>query len=171
MQPNRGMQIDSAAEGTLQSPFGRVRLRFTERGLCALEFPAAAPRGAAIDPALADCFREWLSRFERLKRASKWRALDLEGTDFQRAVWRELLNIPRGGTTSYGAIAAAVGRPRAFRAVGSAVGANPVAVLVPCHRVLPAGGGTGNYRWGSERKRALLDAEQESGSDLEFFFQ
>jgi AraC family transcriptional regulator of adaptative response/methylated-DNA-[protein]-cysteine methyltransferase len=83
----------------------------------------------------------------------------LKGTDFQRKVWRELLKIPRGGTVSYGEIARRVKRPGGARAVGQAVGANPVAVLVPCHRVLASGGAMGGFAWGVGKKRALLAAE------------
>ncbi|WP_039756291.1 MGMT family protein, partial [Chromobacterium haemolyticum] len=74
-------------------------------------------------------------------------------------VWRALLSIPYGGFASYGQIAAAVGRPRAARAVGSAVGANPVAWLIPCHRVIRAEGALGEYRWGAERKVELIGWE------------
>ncbi len=81
------------------------------------------------------------------------------GTDFQKRVWKELLKIPPGMVWSYGRIAAAAGRPRAVRAVGSAVGSNPLAPIVPCHRVLPAGGGLGNYGGGAAKKRQLLELE------------
>jgi O-6-methylguanine DNA methyltransferase len=85
--------------------------------------------------------------------------LDLRGTPFQRSVWEALRAIPRGETRTYAEVAAAVGRPRAVRAVGGACGANPVAVLVPCHRVVATGGGLGGYAGGLERKRALLALE------------
>ena len=85
--------------------------------------------------------------------------LAVSGTDFQVSVWKELLKIPCGETVQYQNIAQNIGRPKAHRAVGTAVGANPVSVLIPCHRVLPAGGGVGNYLWGSERKAALLNQE------------
>lgn len=85
--------------------------------------------------------------------------IELDGTDFQRAVWRELLTVPYGATTSYGAIAAAIGRPKAVRAVGLANGANPVSIIVPCHRVIGASGALTGYGWGIERKRWLLDHE------------
>jgi AraC family transcriptional regulator of adaptative response/methylated-DNA-[protein]-cysteine methyltransferase len=83
----------------------------------------------------------------------------LKGTPFQLQVWEALLRIPSGGLTTYGAVAAAIGAPRAVRAVGSAVGDNPLAVLIPCHRVIRATSGLGGYRWGAERKLALLGAE------------
>ena len=82
--------------------------------------------------------------------------IDAGGTDFQQRVWQALRRIPRGATRSYGEIAATIGQPGAARAVGRAVASNHLAVLVPCHRVLPAAGGTGGYRWGPGRKAALL---------------
>ena len=85
--------------------------------------------------------------------------LDIQGTAFQARVWRALQKIPLGKTASYTEIAAALGRPKAVRAVAQACAANKVALLVPCHRVIRSDGGIGGYRWGPERKRALLDRE------------
>ena len=85
--------------------------------------------------------------------------LDLRGTSFQEAVWKALLDIPRGETRTYAEIAGAVGKPAAVRAVGSAIGRNPVSVLVPCHRVVRTGGGLGGYGGGLWRKEYLLDLE------------
>lgn len=85
--------------------------------------------------------------------------LDLHGTAFQIKVWQELLKIPAGKTLHYGDLAKSIRQPNAFRAVGSAVGQNPVSLLVPCHRVLPANGGVGNYAWGSDLKRRMLVGE------------
>ena len=81
------------------------------------------------------------------------------GTEFQRKVWRELLQIPSGHTVSYAQIARRIGNPKAVRAVGGAVGANPIVILVPCHRVIASDGGIGGYSGGIERKRRLLTAE------------
>jgi AraC family transcriptional regulator, regulatory protein of adaptative response / methylated-DNA-[protein]-cysteine methyltransferase len=86
-------------------------------------------------------------------------SLYLKGTDFQLHVWRALLEVPTGSVTTYGRLAAALGRPGAARAVGGAVGANPVAYVIPCHRVVRATGELGGYRWGVERKRAMLEWE------------
>src|SRR5690606_27040468 len=86
--------------------------------------------------------------------------LDLRGTAFQIKVWRFLLQVPEGEVMSYGEVAAGIGQPAAVRAVASACGANRVAVLVPCHRVLRGDGGIGGYRWGVARKRALLARER-----------
>lgn len=91
--------------------------------------------------------------------------LDLRGTPFQREVWNALTTIPRGTTVTYAELAAAAGRPRAVRAAASACGDNRVAVLVPCHRVVRTDGSLGGYRWGVERKRALLASEaRETGA-------
>jgi len=90
-----------------------------------------------------------------------WPVLALGGTSFQRAVWQALVAIPRGQTRTYGELAAAIGRAGSARAVGRAVGANPLALLLPCHRVVTkTAAHPGGYAWGLPRKRALLDAEQ-----------
>ncbi|HVZ61303.1 MAG TPA: methylated-DNA--[protein]-cysteine S-methyltransferase [Terriglobales bacterium] len=89
--------------------------------------------------------------------------LDLHGTAFQHRVWQELCNIPVGSTASYGEIARRMGVPSSVRAVGRACCANPVAVVVPCHRVVRGDGALAGYRWGSERKRALLSRESAHG--------
>ena len=86
--------------------------------------------------------------------------LDPQGTAFQRDVWQALRKIPAGKTTSYGELAAAIGRPRSVRAVAQACGANPIAVAIPCHRVIGSKGALTGYRWGVERKRALLAREK-----------
>lgn len=85
--------------------------------------------------------------------------LDLRGTAFQRRVWEELMRIPFGATRSYGEIARAIGKPRAVRAVARACATNPASVVVPCHRVVGKNGKLTGYRWGLERKRALLESE------------
>ncbi len=87
--------------------------------------------------------------------------LDVKGTAFQEAIWRELQRIPKGETRTYAQLAAAVGKPKAVRAAGSANGANNVAVLIPCHRVIRTGGGLGGYAYGLEIKRKLLEKEAE----------
>ncbi|MBL0170790.1 MAG: bifunctional DNA-binding transcriptional regulator/O6-methylguanine-DNA methyltransferase Ada [Gemmatimonadaceae bacterium] len=92
--------------------------------------------------------------------------LDLRGTAFQQRVWRELTRIPRGETITYAELARRVGSPGAVRAVGSACGANPTAVIVPCHRVLRSDGALGGYRWGLERKADLLAREADTAQDV-----
>ena len=88
--------------------------------------------------------------------------LALYGTDFQISVWRALLRIPFGSSISYSDLAQSIGREKAHRALGTAVGKNPIAILVPCHRVILASGHIGNYYWGEEKKRAILAWEQQN---------
>ena len=97
----------------------------------------------------------------RIELGEDFRGIPVEasGTAFQEAVWRALTGIPRGEVLTYSEVASLVGRPKAVRAVGSACGANPVALLVPCHRVVASDGSLGGYRWGVERKARILSAE------------
>jgi methylated-DNA-[protein]-cysteine S-methyltransferase len=156
---------------TLDSPLGPMLLAATERGLAGAWFVGQRhwpdPRGWREDPAhavleqacaeLAQWFAGTRARFEL--------PLDLQaGTPFQQDVWSALLAIPRGGTTSYAELARRVGRPAAARAVGAAVGRNPLSVIVPCHRVLGTGGALTGYAGGLPRKTALLRLE---GIDVE----
>jgi len=92
--------------------------------------------------------------------------LDIPGTSFQRTVWQALRGIPRGQTRSYQAVAAAIGRPAACRAVAGACGKNPVALIIPCHRVIREDGGLGGFYWGIERKKQLLDMEKAGGQPI-----
>lgn len=151
------------------SPFGEILVASTEKGICFMEF--ADDRDSAL-VALKSKFpnakysfgeddfqQKTLAIFE-----SDWRDLDeiklhLKGTEFQFKVWETLLKIPMGGMTTYGDLARVIHEPKACRAVGSAVAKNPVALLIPCHRVIRATGCIGNYHWGSERKAALLGWE------------
>lgn len=149
--------------GFAETPFGTALLALSPRGLCHLAFVDGGRRAA-----LADLRRRWprarLSE-DRAGAATVARRIFsrrgkvpvlLAGTPFQTRVWEALLRIPSGRAVTYGQVARAVGRPKAVRAVGSAVGENPVAFLIPCHRVLREGGALGGYRWGIPRKRALL---------------
>lgn len=85
--------------------------------------------------------------------------IDIHGTEFQKKVWKETAKIPYGKTVSYETIAKKIGRPKAVRAVGTALGKNPVCIVVPCHRVLPKNGGIGQYAYGPSKKKWLLDLE------------
>ena len=159
------------------SPLGTLLIAVTERGLCKVdladdaitaewaltnEFHQAEIR--RDDDALAPIVAEVLARVDGHKPAREL-PLDVRGTAFQRRVWEELQQIPLGETRTYGEIAAAIDAPRASRAVGSACGANPVPVVVPCHRVVPASGGIGNYGLGPRRKQRLLEHEGATPSD------
>ena len=159
------------------SPLGALLVAVTERGLCKVDLAddAIAAEWALSnefhqadirrdDDALAPIVAEVLARIDGRKPAREL-PLDVRGTAFQRRVWEELQRIPLGETRTYGEIAAAIDAPRASRAVGSACGANPVPVVVPCHRVLPASGGIGNYGLGPRRKQRLLEHEGAAPSD------
>ena len=155
--------------GRHASPFGDVAIAIGARGLAWLGFLEAddTPDAAvARDFPLARRVRDDAATADAARRAFAWwrgddapLTLELHGTAFQLQVWRALVSLPAGDTTSYGDLARALAAPRASRAVAGAVAANRVAVVIPCHRVVRAGGALGGYRWGLARKRALLDAE------------
>jgi AraC family transcriptional regulator, regulatory protein of adaptative response / methylated-DNA-[protein]-cysteine methyltransferase len=151
---------------------GHVLVAATSRGVCAItfgdtpesllaelrvRFPRAVVRSA--DEALEALAARVIALIDVAGVASSI-PLDLMGTAFQQKVWRELRAIPRGQTLTYSEIAKRIGAPRAVRAVGSACGKNPVAVVVPCHRVVRGDGALGGYRWGLDRKKRLLAQER-----------
>lgn len=156
---------------------GTLRLAATARGLVKVALPRGAFAGWLANalpdservtslPVLEQARRELVDYFAG-RRHEFDVPLDLRGTPFQVAVWNALARVPYGETRSYRDIARAVRRPRAFRAVGAANGANPVPVIVPCHRVIAATGRLGGYGGGLEAKRRLLAFEQShSGRDL-----
>ncbi|MEE9388475.1 MAG: methylated-DNA--[protein]-cysteine S-methyltransferase [Paracoccaceae bacterium] len=156
-----GLQI---SYGWFNSPFGRVLALGTDRGLCGLAF--AEETGDAT--ALADMTSRWprATFTHGPERVEKWvnlafgpaqpMQLHLIGAPFQIKVWQALLAIPSGTVTTYSEIATAIGSPRAARAVGTAVGKNPISWLIPCHRALRKSGGLGGYHWGLPVKRAML---------------
>jgi AraC family transcriptional regulator of adaptative response/methylated-DNA-[protein]-cysteine methyltransferase len=168
---NDNLFTNGEVEFGFSSRMGYLEGRFSKRGLSELAYcEEISAKGARQGNHQISAFKAWLDRFARADVAVRWKLLDLQGSDFRKAVWRRLLEIPMGETRTYGEIAREIGQASASRAVGSAVGANQIAVLVPCHRVVLREGGIGNYRWGVERKRALLDAERESGSALASIF-
>jgi len=164
---------------SLDSPIGPVHLVSDGRALCALELgepearllpllrarfgPGVACREARDPLGLASRVRAW---FDGDLRALEGSPVDGGGTPFQRTVWAALRGIPPGETTTYGAIAAALGVPRGARAVGLACGRNPVAIAVPCHRVVGAGGHLTGYAGGLDRKQWLLEHERAVVSTL-----
>jgi AraC family transcriptional regulator, regulatory protein of adaptative response / methylated-DNA-[protein]-cysteine methyltransferase len=164
------------SHATAQTPLGLVCIGATDRGICFLQFgeDAAAllaqlageyPRAelATMAPSAQPAFDAWIAALNANLEGhapSPALPLDLRGTAFQVRVWNYLRGIPPGEVVSYGEAAAALGAPRATRAVASACARNRVAVLVPCHRVIRGDGGLGGYRWGLARKRALLDVER-----------
>lgn len=152
------------------SPWGSLRLLATERGLCRVVLPAEEglecwvarflPGRTAVEggPLLQEA-AEQLERYLAGRLHAFDLPLDLYGTAFQKAVWQTLQVIPYGRTWSYAQVAAALGRPQAARAVGAAIAANPLPIVIPCHRVIRADGSLGGYGGGLEIKRALLRLE------------
>ena len=158
-----GLTIDY---GVCNSPFGDIFVAATARGICKLSFIDQDKVELHID----DLQRRWPKvtlqnrNSERLKiidslftkqKLDRPLSLHVSGTNFQINVWRALLQIPEGTLTSYTQVAEAVGRPKAARAVGTAIGSNPVAFFIPCHRVLQQSGNIGGYHWGTTRKHAM----------------
>jgi AraC family transcriptional regulator of adaptative response/methylated-DNA-[protein]-cysteine methyltransferase len=155
----------------LQTQWGALKMNITASGLEALVFDDDPRPEANDDSVFRAAFLDWLSTFQSMSADQQWESLCPKGTDFQKSVWRALLDIPFGKRLTYKEIAKHISQPGASRAVGSAIAANPIALLIPCHRVVPASGGTGNYRWGPDRKLALLEAEQVESSNLHQLFQ
>ncbi len=153
--------------GWLDSPFGEALVMATDRGLCGIAFGSECSRDAAF----ADLSTRWPEAdfVEDVDAVRPWAMaafaqsgetrLHMIGAPFQIKVWEALLTIPSGNVTTYSEIAQAVGHPRAVRAVGTAVGRNPVSWLIPCHRALRKSGGLGGYHWGLPVKRAMLAFE------------
>lgn len=153
------------AQSRVDSPLGALTLAATARGLALVWFDDQAHRSAAVDapldpahPHLALAARE-LATYWQQPRQRFTVPLDPQGTAFQQAVWHVLCGIAPGTLGSYGAVARAVGRPAAARAVGAAIGRNPIGIIVPCHRVVGAGGALTGYAGGLQRKQALLALE------------
>jgi AraC family transcriptional regulator, regulatory protein of adaptative response / methylated-DNA-[protein]-cysteine methyltransferase len=157
------------------TPIGKMLLAATERGICSIHFSDAA---ATLEAELRSEFpKAEITRSDRKlgERVKALRAiiqgestaalpLDIQATAFQRRVWQALQAIPRGATKSYNKIAADIGHPKAARAVARACASNPVAVAIPCHRVVREDGAIGGYRWGVERKQKLLALEASKGA-------
>ncbi len=163
---------DHIYESTLVSPIGPVQIVSTGRGLAALELGKGSRKklekwvrrtfpGVERSPAgkRHRVFEDQLREYFEGRRQVFDLPLDLRGSDFQKAVWAQVARIPFGQTATYGEVAHLVGRPRASRAVGAANGANPVPIIVPCHRVIGANGSLTGYGGGIENKRRLLAHE------------
>ncbi|QUJ75908.1 bifunctional helix-turn-helix domain-containing protein/methylated-DNA--[protein]-cysteine S-methyltransferase [Sulfitobacter albidus] len=156
--------------GWFDSPFGPALVMGTQRGICGLSFAAEMGEQAAMaglrarwpratfaeDPAR---LRGWVLTAFGMRAARDKAPLYLMGAPFQIKVWEALLRLPEGTVTTYGEIARSIGAPGAARAVGTAVGRNPVGYLIPCHRVIRGTGGLGGYHWGLPVKRAMLAFE------------
>jgi methylated-DNA-[protein]-cysteine S-methyltransferase len=144
------------------SPLGKLLLVADGDALVHLLLPGATPDPAwrRDDAALADARAQLEGYFAGTRQRFELRLAPPGGTPFERRVWAALLDIPYGEVVSYGELADRVGAPRAARAVGQANGRNPIAIIVPCHRVVAAGGKLGGYGGGLPAKRALLDLER-----------
>ena len=159
-----GVAIEYAVHDT---PFGKAFIATTPRGICSFAFLERT----AIDDHLADLVKMWPSAamhenrrhtqaiiqamFAGEKKLDRPLSLHVSGTNFQVSVWKALLQIPPATVTNYTQVANAIGRPGSARAVGRAIGANPVAFLIPCHRVIQQSGKLGGYHWGETRKHAM----------------
>lgn len=165
--------------GWFPSPFGPALVMGTDRGICGIAFAAETgaeaamadlrsrwPRAAYVEE--AETLRPWVETAFGIREGGE-APLYLIGAPFQIKVWEALLAIPSGQVTTYSEIAAAIGRPRAVRAVGTAVGRNPISWLIPCHRALRKSGGLGGYHWGLPVKRALLawESARAGGADAD----
>jgi methylated-DNA-[protein]-cysteine S-methyltransferase len=165
------------SRATISTPLGEMLALASDEGLCALEFSEPRAHLTRLDsrlhrwfppheivdrevPVIADT-RAWLrAYFAGVSADAGVIPLDMRGADFERRVWNALRSIPPGETTSYGAIARALGASGASRAVGAANGANPIAIVVPCHRVIGSSGALTGYGGGLDRKTWLLDHER-----------
>ena len=151
------------AQTRVPSPLGEMTIAATAEGLAGIWFDDQQHHPGLVDapddPRDAHLLttRRWLDAYWQGQEATL-PALDPQGTPFQRAVWRALLAIPMGATTSYGEIARTIEAPKASRAVGAAVGRNPIGIMVPCHRVIGRDGSLTGYAGGLDRKRWLLGA-------------
>lgn len=176
-----GGAAETIAHVCRDTVLGPIMMAATARGVCFVQFGKDAdalldqlraefPRAELIASAAQDApeLDAWIKALDAHLSQGAPRPdlpLDLHGTAFQVKVWRFLLRVREGNVVSYGELAAGIEKPRAVRAVASACGANRIGVLVPCHRVLRGDGSLGGYRWGLERKRALLDAERSRRAD------
>ncbi|ASW76209.1 cysteine methyltransferase [Chryseobacterium piperi] len=152
-----------------ESPFGGVIVASTEKGICHMAFEndqktalgnlKAQFPNASFFERQDDLQRNALSIFDKDWNRLNTIKLHLKGTDFQLKVWESLLTIPMGKLSTYGNLAEKIGNSKASRAVGTAIGSNPVAFLIPCHRVIQSSGNMGGYRWGSERKQLMVGWE------------
>src|SRR5205807_1585979 len=171
------MKIDY---GFAETPFGEALIAETKRGICHLSFVDGYGRNSARDLLTSQWPNAKLNRadqraeelsgkiFAQPRENQSRRPLRafVRGTPFQLRVWRALLRVPTGSLTTYGRLSAAIGQPRAARAVGSAVGANPISFVIPCHRVIRETGALGNYGGGRIRKRAIIGWELSARNSL-----
>ena len=167
------VSYETITYGIHSTEIGNVVLGRSAQGLCWLGFMVDGYKGNGLERLQgfypdAELVRDDAASAALMERVlDTWEndrmdtiPLDLRGTEFQKAVWAALMDIPKGQVCTYSDIAQAIGRPLAARAVGTAVGENPVSLIVPCHRVVQASGALGNYGWGVDIKRSLLLEEE-----------
>ena len=153
---------------TMHSPLGLLTLAANDEALTGVWFDAPTQAHWVFSdahPVLCQARAELMEYFAGQRQTFDV-PLQPQGTAFQQAVWAQLLTVGFGETSTYGALAAAIGKPKAARAVGAAVGANPLSIIVPCHRILGYNGNLTGYAWGLERKVALLKLEGQRGFNL-----
>lgn len=151
--------MDRIYRACYPSDIGTIEIAGTDRGILSIGFdPAAETPDQRLPPCVSQGLKQ-LDEYFRGRRRQFDLPLILEGTDFQKTVWRELTRIPYASTRSYGDVAAAIGKPKACRAVGQANHNNPIAIVVPCHRVIGADGSLTGYGSGIWRKKWLLSFE------------
>jgi O-6-methylguanine DNA methyltransferase len=155
-----GAGLHSGGSASLRPPPGKARRGPPARRRLAAGSPASAPSLAPSGHPVLTQARKQLAEYFAGKRTDFDLPLSATGTEFQESVWRALQEIPYGRTVSYGKIATRIGRPAAVRAVGAANGANPIAIVIPCHRVIGADGSLTGYGGGEPRKKWLLDHER-----------
>lgn len=160
------MNAMSISYGFYESPFGRCIIAVMGEAVCYLAFVDTKDAEAMRElreQIKHETYREDAALIAKMGAAifgGTQPKLQFSGTPFQMNVWRALCNIPAGKTVSYHDVAQQIGKPKAVRAVANAVGANPISYLIPCHRVIRKSGALGGYRWGLEKKRALLQYEK-----------
>ena len=169
MKAGENSEVLEIIYSILQTRFGEIVVGSTQDGICLIlftdgekspeEFVKAEYPGANIIPGEMEVQREITEAFDGEKVDPGKLFLHLKGTEFQRKVWNALLGIPEGEIMTYGSLASKMGNPKAYRAVGTAVGQNPIAYIIPCHRVVASTGVIGNYRWGTVRKAAMIGRE------------
>jgi methylated-DNA-[protein]-cysteine S-methyltransferase len=161
--------IEPVAWDVCETPIGPLTLEASPRGLRAVHFPGRGPARSehTRDAAMLSGAVAQIEAYFAGERPGFDLDLDLSPSVFERTVWERLLEIPYGETIAYSKLARAVGRPDIVRGVAAAVGRNPLAIVVPCHRVVAAGGALTGYRGGLQRKQALLDLEARVAAGLD----
>lgn len=174
----------------MESPMGTMWAALSKKGLIRLNLPCSEKKflkelstqikeDPEYRPSKLDTLSLWLEDYFKGKNSKYPESFDLRGTDFQKKVWKAILKVPYGKLTSYGLLAKAIKKPKASRAVGNAVGQNPICIIIPCHRVVWNNGGIGGFGGGLNRKRFLLKVEgilpsdrkgSEKGIDLREYF-